>query len=424
MSETPQSWMEKFSTAQTPDQALEYLDSALALDPDFVPALGCKGTLLGQLQRHEEALMCFARISELQPKSGAAHYSIGLHLQALGRDQDALVAYSKAIEVAPDEADAYVNRGRLRDETGDPEQAIVDYDAALRLQPNDSVALSNRGNSLMGLERFDEALASFDSALEADASNVPALLGRSTVLMSLGRIDEANAARPEGTPLDRGPVVELRKGLPTGKSVVLCYYPQVHSNPEHLERAASQLLDYVVGLQGQGPGLGDGIRIGFMWSMITLRERGSDLVLCEPAFGRHPFSELSYDVSFTLQTAVMSQLLHSITELPRSECTFAEGIAMAPMVVLEDALEMYRLHDTNEQHISGWVIGAGSRDAALKIIESKQYDMVPTAALINLRQSAVKVLSLPAGCTVKMQEHKLTSVLDPQGREVWQQEGS
>lgn len=423
MSETPQSWMEKFSAAENPEQALDCLDSALALDADFVPALGCKGTLLGQLERHEEALLCFARIVELAPDASAAHYSIGLHLQALGRGEEALAAYGKAIELAPKEADPYVNRGRLLDESGQPEAAIEDYDRALALAPDDSVALSNRGNSLMALERFDEALASFDRALEADAKNMAAVLGRSTVLMSMGRIDEANAARPEDTPLDRGPVVEKRLALESGQSLVLRYFPKSHSNPEHLEKVAAHLLEYVAGLQGKGPGLSDGIRIGFMWSMITLREQGHNLVLCEPAFGRHPFTELSYDVSFTLQTGVMIQLLHSITELAHSDCTFADGIAMAPDALLSEDLSMYRLHETNEEHISGWVAGAADREAAMKVIESGQYDMLPTAALTGIRHSVVKTLSLPPGCTVKMHEHKLVSVLDPDGREVWKQAG-
>lgn len=422
MSETPQSWMDKFSEAQDPEQALQCLDSALALDADFVPALGCKGTLLGQLDRHEEALMCFARIVELVPDASAAHYSIGLHLQALGRGQEALAAYGKAIELAPDQADPYVNRGRLLDESGQPEAAIEDYDRALAIAPTDSVALSNRGNSLMALERFDEALDSFDRALESDSSNMAAVLGRSTVLMSMGRIDEANAARPEDTPLDRGPVLEKRLALESGQSLVLRYYPKSHSNPEHLDKVATHLLEYVAGLEKQGPGLADGIRIGFMWSMITLREQGDHLVLCEPSFGRHPFSELSYDVSFTLQTGVMIQLLHSITELPHSECTFADGIAMAPDAVVSEALSLYRLHETNDQHISGWVVGADSRETAMRIIESGQYDMLPTAALTGIRHSVVKTLSLPAGCTVKMHGHKLESVLDPEGREVWRQD--
>ncbi|MEM9461629.1 MAG: tetratricopeptide repeat protein [Myxococcota bacterium] len=423
MSETPQSWMEKFSAAENPEQALKCLDSALALDPNFVPALGCKGTLLGQLQRHEEALLCFGKIVELAPDASAAHYSIGMHLQALGRGEEALAAYGKAIELAPQEAEPYVNRGRLLDESGQPEAAIEDYDRALAITPTDSVALSNRGNSLMALERFDEALESFDRAIAADASNVAAVLGRSTALMSLGRIDEANEARPKDTPLDRGPVVEKRHTLPSGKSLVVRYFPQSHSNPEHLEQVAKHLLEYVAGLEGKGPGLGDGIRIGFMWSMITLREQGDVLVLCEPAFGRHPFSELSYDVSFTLQTGVMIQLLHSITELPRSECTFADGIALGPDAMFDESLSLHRLHETNEQHISGWVAGADSREAAMKIIDSGKYDMLPTAALTGIRYSVVKTLTLPPGCTVTMKEHKLISVLDPNGREVWKQAG-
>ena len=93
MSETPQSWMEKFGAAESPEEALRCLDSALALDADFVPALGCKGTLLGQLARHDEALLCFARIVERVPDAAAAHYAIGLNLHALGRHDEALAAY-------------------------------------------------------------------------------------------------------------------------------------------------------------------------------------------------------------------------------------------------------------------------------------------------------------------------------------------
>jgi len=419
MSETLQEWMEKFSTAESPEQAMSCLDSALALDPGFVPALGCKGTLLGQMGRHEEALAVFERVVQLAPDSGAAHYSVGLHLQNLGRTDEALAAYDKAIEIAPDEGDAYVNRGRLRDESGDPKAALEDYARALEIEPRDSIALSNRGNSLMALEQLDEALASFDQALAIDPDDLGAKLGRCTALVSLGRIDEANAARPEGSELDRGPVIEVVQKTPGGRTLALRYFPKSHSNPEHLERMATELLDYCAKLEDKEPGLSDGTRIGFMWSMLTLREQGDALVLCEPAFGRHPFSELSYDVSFTLQTAVMIQLLHSITELPYSGCTFAEGMAMSPEAMLSEELTLYRLHETNDEHITGWVAGADSKASAEALLKSGQFSMLPTAALVGLRFSVVKTLSLPAGCAVTMQGHKLVSVLDPNGKEAW-----
>ncbi len=421
MSETPEQWMEKFGKAENAEQALSILDSALAEDPDYVPAIGCKATLLGQMGRHEEALPLFQRIAELAPGSGAAHYSVGLHLQILGRNEEALAAYDKAIEVDPKEGDAYVNRGRLRDEGGDPKAAIEDYDKALALNAEDPIALSNRGNSLMAVERLDEALESFDKALALDETNVAAKLGRCTALVSLGRIDEANKARPEDSEHDRGPVLEVEKKTSKGRRLVLRYFPQSHSNPGHLEAMAKELLDYCGNLEDKGPGLVDGVRIGFMWSMLTLREQGETLVLCEPAFGRHPFSELSYDVSFTLQTAVMIKLLHSITELQYSACTFADGIAVSPEAMGSESLSLYRVHDTNDEHITGWVAGADSEKSAKALLDSGQFTVLPTAALVGMRFSVVKTLSLPAGSTVKMEGHKLVSVLDSDGKEVWQQ---
>lgn len=422
MSKTPEQWMEQFSQAETPEQALACLDSALALDADYVPALGCKGTLLGQLQQHEAALQCFDRLAALVPQHGDAHNSRGLALQGLGRNDEAIAAFERAIEVAPGESAAYVNRGRLRDEAGQLDEALEDYERALAIDADDPIALGNRGNTLVAKERFEEALASYERALSHDPEHVGAVLGRIDALIGLGRIDEANAARREGAPYDRGPVVQARRALPSGRTLSLCYYPRSHSNPEYLEQTASKLLDYCAGLDGQGPGLGDGIRIGFMWSLITLRERGDELVLCEPAFSRRPFDELAYELSLTLQIAVMVQLLHSVTELPVAECTFADAIALAPGALIEEELTMVRLHETNEQHISGWVIGATDLASAREIVESDRYDLLPTAALVDLRHHAIKTLSLPPGCVVRMERHRLVSVLDPQGKEVWAQD--
>lgn len=421
MSETPEQWMEQFSQAETPEQALSCLDSALALDAEYVPALGCKGTLLGQLQQHEPALECFDRLAELMPESGDAHNSRGLALQGLGRHEEAFAAFERAIEVAPKESAAYVNRGRLRDEAGQLDEALADYDHALGLEPDDPIALSNRGNTLAAKERFEEALASYERAIALDPEHVGAVLGRIDALIGLGRIDEANAARHEGAPYDRGPVVQMRRTLPSGRDLVLCYYPSSHSNPEYLEQTANKLLDYCAQLDAQG--LKDGIRIGFMWSLVTLRDQGKDLVLCEPSFSRRPFDELSFEVSLTLQIAVMIQLLHSVTELPHSDCTFADAVAIAPGGLLEETLTMVRLHETNEQHISGWVIGATDMASAREIAESDRYDLLPTAALVDLRHHAIKTLSLPPGCVVRMERHRLVSVLDPQGKEVWKQDG-
>ena len=77
-----------------------------------------------------------------------------------------------------------------------------------------------------------------------------------------------------------------------------------------------------------------------------------------------------------------------------------------PEAMVSEALSLYRVHDTNEEHITGWVAGADSRETAEALLKSGQFTVLPTAALVGMRFSVVKTLSLPAGCTVKMQEHK------------------
>jgi Flp pilus assembly protein TadD len=422
MSDSAQDWLEKFGQAESPEIALVCLERALEVDPEFVPALGCKGTLLGQLGRDDEALACFEQIVEIDPDSGAAHYSVGLHLQNLGRIGEAIEAYTKATEVAPEDPDAWVNRGRLLDERGEPAQAIADYDRALALNDGEEIAWCNRGNSLMALERFDDAVESFERALALQAESLPARLGLSSALMCLGRIEEANAKRPQGTPYDRGPALERLHDLPSGRELVVRYYPQKHSNPEHLEEIANNLLEYCAGLETTPPGLEDGVRVGFMWSLITLRAQGERLVLCEPAFDRHPFSEISYDLTFTLQTAFMLQMLHSLTKLPPCDCTFAQAIAIQRGVIDRAELTLIRLHETNEAQISGWFVGPGDSEQAQALLESEDYDLVPTAALVGVRPHLIKVLTLPPGCTVRFQEHKVVSVRDAAGDEVWDQD--
>ena len=415
-------WMGRYGQAmEAGDEAgaLACLDSALQIDPESVPALGCKGTLLGEQGRHLEALACFERISEIEPTLGMAHYSRGLQLTALDRIDEAVGAYTKAIDVDPSDPDPFINRGRLRDDGGDPTAAIADYDEALALNRGDEIAWTNRGNSLNALERFDEALHSFEQALALQSDSAPAMLGRSYALMSLGRIDEANAARPRDTPLDPGEVIELRHPLPGGGLLALRYHPGRHSHPELLEEAGRGVLEHCASLAGQAPGLEDGVRIGYGWSLLTVRTCGELTVLCEPDFTRQPMTELRHDATFTLQSLVMQQLMHSIVGLAPCDCSCGDAVA-----IVQGSLERMRLHlwrvAESEDGFSGWVVGPDSLDEVRAALSSRSYDMVPSAIVARLRPHLIKVLTLPPGCVVEMDGHVVTSVVDADGRECFE----
>jgi Flp pilus assembly protein TadD len=420
MSDGVEALMERYSQAMERGErqaAAEALEEVLTVEPDHLPALGAMGALLGADGQHEIALALYDRAITIAPELAAAHYSRGLELQRLGRPDEAVEAYTRAIELDPTDPDPLINRGRLLDDDDEPEAAIVDYDRALSLDDTETIAWCNRGNSLMSLERFEEAIASFDRALAVDPDDVAARLGRSSSLMSMGRVDEADAARPVRTPQDRGPVRQLRRSLGDAIDLVARWYPGNHQNPEWLEAAAESLLEAVAGAQSRaGDRLNDGVTMGYGWSLLTVRWQGDDRVLCEPDFSRHPLTRITYDISFTLQTLVMQDLMLSIVETSPTECGCMDLIAVQHGHLTRPRLKLTRVSSTKEG-FSGWVAGPESRDAIAQMLRDEDYDMIPTAMLVQARPHLVKVLLLPEGFDVTFDGHAVTSVVDDQGRE-------
>jgi len=398
--------------------ALEAVTQALVEEPDSVPALGYRATLLGEAGQHAEALALFDRIVELEPDRGAGHYSRGLHLQRLGRFTEAIDAYGQAIEVAPEDPDSFINRGRLLDDAGQPAEAVADYDRALALDDSEPIAWANRGNSLCALERFDEALESYDRALALEPTRATVQLGRARTLMSLGRLDEANAARPRDDAIDPGEVVERRHPLSKGE-LVLRYLPGGHSHPEALASLAETVLTHCAAFEHEAPGLGDGVTIHFGWSMLTVRERGTDRVLCEPDFSRHPMTELRHEVTFSLQVQFMTQVMHQVVGAPLCECNCFHAVALDPQVLGDRQLTMFRVSEADEEGFSGWVVGPETPDGVAALIESEAYELVPGAVLASVRAHLIKVLTLPPGYLVTFDGHAVVSVRDPQGKELW-----
>lgn len=414
-------WFERFqaaSQAGRTDEALEILDQAVTQEPGSTRAWGIRGTVLGEQGRHEEALLCFERVVALDPDCAPGHYSRALELERLGRPDEAVEAYTRTTELDPDDPDAWINLGRLLDDSGRHGPAIDCYDRALALDDGEVVAWSNRGNSLQSLERFEEAVECYRRALELVPDHAPAKLGLASGLAYLGRIEESNAARPLGSPLDRGEARELRRALGGGRTLILRWFRGRHTRPDDLERLAGELLDRCALLDLSEQGLLDGTTIGCGWSRLTIRARGEERVVCEPEFHRDPARELVHDVTLSLQTFYLAELLHHLVGVPPSPCTFLDTIALAPDAEAEEVW-LVRLHETDARGRSGWVVGGAPPEELARCYRLGELRVDPTAQLVALRPHLIKALTLPAGFRVRFRAHAVTSVLDPEGDERW-----
>ena len=173
------------------DEAILCYNKALEIDPRYAKAWGNKGYSLGKLGRSDEAILCYNKALEIDPRAMNAWYNKGDSLQSLGRFDEAILCYNKALEIDPRYAKAWGNKGISLDSLGRFDEAILCYNKALEIDPRDAKAWGNKGYSLDRLGRFDEAILCYNKVLEIDPRDAGAWITKGNSLDSLGRFDEA-----------------------------------------------------------------------------------------------------------------------------------------------------------------------------------------------------------------------------------------
>ena len=84
---------------------------------------------------------------------------------------EALECYSKAIELDPKDPILYSNRSAMYFNCGDYDNAIYDAEEAIILKPDYAKAYLRKGNALEKKESYQEALNTYKIGLEKDSNN-------------------------------------------------------------------------------------------------------------------------------------------------------------------------------------------------------------------------------------------------------------
>ncbi len=89
----------------------------------------------------EEAIECYKKAIELNPKNTLAYYNIGNAMYNIGDKEQAIEHYKKVINLNPNDAIAHRNLGTAMYDIGDKEGAIEHYKKAIDLNPKDATSL-------------------------------------------------------------------------------------------------------------------------------------------------------------------------------------------------------------------------------------------------------------------------------------------
>jgi tetratricopeptide (TPR) repeat protein len=179
---------------QRRDKAIELMDEALRLKPDFADALCMGAYMLSECGQPQSAMRFYRRALALDASLVVGHVNLGKLLFAAEKFTEALASFAAATRLAPHDPDAWCSRAGTLRELGRLEESVEAAKRALELRPDFPEAAINLGNALLKLDRSEEAFDAYLQASNPGPCLAKALLGQGLTLRNLGRFAEAMTA--------------------------------------------------------------------------------------------------------------------------------------------------------------------------------------------------------------------------------------
>ena len=148
------------------------------------------GQSSSELGQNAEAVACFRRAIEINPRLAEAHFNLGAMLQGQGNFAAAIESYQNAIRVKPDCVPALNNLGTLYKRQDQLPEAIACYQRALEFHPDFAEVLNNLGNIFKVQGRIDEARVCYDQTLRIRPDYLQARCNRALMDLADGKLAE------------------------------------------------------------------------------------------------------------------------------------------------------------------------------------------------------------------------------------------
>ena len=167
--------------------AHELVDSAW-LSPQAWCALGNAWSLA---RDHEQALKCFKRATQLDPKFAYA-FTLQGHEYVTNEEYDkAETAYRQAISADKRHYNAYYGIGRVQERLGAYDKAYTHFHAAQSINPNNAVLITCIGTVLEKQKQIMPALQAYSKAVELAPRAAQTRYKKARALLAVGQLEPA-----------------------------------------------------------------------------------------------------------------------------------------------------------------------------------------------------------------------------------------
>ena len=145
-------------------EAAQIYRAILAQHPNHADTLHLLGIIAVMTAQPEQAVELIGRAIAVNPSVAGYHTDLGIALATLGRKEDAIAAHRKALELDPRLFNARHNLGSVLTSIGQYDEAISSFEIAAQLKPDDPNTHNCLGVALLLSQRLDEAFAEFEEA--------------------------------------------------------------------------------------------------------------------------------------------------------------------------------------------------------------------------------------------------------------------
>lgn len=166
--------------------AVKCYAKALEINPRNSIAWCNKGTAHNCLGENEEAINCFDNAIDLDSKDVLAWTNKGLTFFELGKFQESIICFNRATDIDPLYQHAWNNKGIVLEKLRQFQEAIECYDKAIEINPRSENAWCNKGGAFYTLRKPREAIECYNKALEINPRCAAAWNNKGTALESFG----------------------------------------------------------------------------------------------------------------------------------------------------------------------------------------------------------------------------------------------
>ena len=173
------------------DDARQWLERSLVVQPGVHPVLNNLGTVWQELGEPGKAVSCFQQALALSPRDAKTMNNLGNALILSGRAAEGIAQLEAALRVAPAAPETRANLANALAQNGRMAEAADNFEALLKIHPEDTEAHDHLGSVLLALGRGAEAIAHFETAVRLQPASADLHNRLGQALGRAGRLREA-----------------------------------------------------------------------------------------------------------------------------------------------------------------------------------------------------------------------------------------